>query len=154
MLPRTAWPLRTLAVTAALAATGCTAVDVTRVPSYQRRGDVFITAESIREPYDSVGLVQVTRKGVHLFGFADPAGTDLQAAIEQVVPEVHRNGADGLMNVRVEMTQYTLLSRIFGAILFFAPQPAEVTITGEMVRLKSGSSAPTAPTTTLPGGQL
>lgn len=52
----------------------CTAVSFAPLPTQQAQGQIFV-----KEPYESVGIVQVTRRGVLLFGFADPAGTDLQA---------------------------------------------------------------------------
>lgn len=121
----------------------CTAIDVATLPGGARPGEILITQETLQEPYDSVGLLQITRKGVHLVGFADPAGTDLAAVIEQVAPEIRYSGADVLMNARVEMTQYTLPAKLLGLLFFFIPQPAEVTISGELVRRRS----------TIPGAQ-
>ena len=136
--------MRHLWVFAALGAlAGCTAIDVTALPT-GRPGEPFITQESVKEPYDSLGIVQITRRGPLLFGFADPAGTDLVAAVGELIPEIRRAGADGAMNVRFEMTQYNLASRLAGILLFFAPFPAEVTVTGELVRLKR-SAVPVAP---------
>lgn len=129
----------------ALSLAGCTAVDVSRLPTASGRGEVFVTQETVLEPYDSVGVLQVTRRGVRVFGFGDPSGTDVATAMDDVIPELRRNGADGLMNARVEMTQYTPLGKVVGLIFFLFPQPAEITITGEMVRLKAPAQSPTSP---------
>lgn len=122
----------------------CTAVSYAPLPAQHGQGQIFVTAQGLQEPYESVGIVQVTRRGVLLFGFADPAGTDLQAAVGEVEGQVRRAGADGVINTKVEQTNYTTLARIFGAIFFFAPLPAEVTITGELVRLRR-NAAPGVP---------
>ncbi|MBE2248443.1 MAG: hypothetical protein IAE78_02765 [Myxococcus sp.] len=119
-----------------LALSACTAVSYAPLPSQRAQGQIFVSAEGLKEPYESVGIVQVTRRGVLLFGFADPAGTDLAAAVSDVEGQVRRAGADGVINTRVEQTNYTTAARIAGAIFFFAPLPAEVTITGELVRLR------------------
>jgi hypothetical protein len=116
----------------------CTAVNYTALPTQRAQGQIFITAQGLTEPYESVGIVQITRRGVLAFGFADPAGTDLATAVNEVEGQVRRAGADGLINTRVQQTNYTTLARIFGLIFFFAPLPAEVTITGELVRLRRG----------------
>ncbi len=134
-----------------MAASSCTAVDTARLPTYARPGDVFVTQESVRTPYESLGLVQVTRKGVRLFGFADPAGTDLEAAMQEVVPEVRRAGADGLMNARVEMSQLTLAGKLLGLLFFFVPVPSTVVVSGELVRLK-GPVTPPLPQAPQPTG--
>ncbi len=123
----------------------CTAVSFAPLPSQQAQGQIFVSAEGLKEPYDSVGIVQVTRRGVLLFGFADPAGTDLQAAVSEVEGQVRRAGADGLINTRVEQTNYTTAARILGLIFFFAPLPSEVTITGELVRVRRGVAPTLAP---------
>lgn len=124
------------------AGTACTSVDVARLPTQRLQGDIFITQESVNVPYDSLGVVQVTRKGVLLFGFADPAGTDLAAALEELEPQIRRAGADGVMNARFEGTQYNTGARILGLIFFFAPLPSQVTVTGELVRFKRGGAMP------------
>lgn len=127
------WPL--------LLFTACTTVEYARLPSVGT-DRIFITQESVGGGYESLGLVQITRRGVLLFGFADPAGTDLVAAVEQLDPEVRRAGADGVMNARVKMSQYSTLAKILGAIFFLFPLPSEVTITGELVRIRQGVPAP------------
>lgn len=121
---------------------GCTAVSYTTVPTQTRQGEIFITAQHAPGPYESAGIVQVTRRGVLLFGWADPAGTDLAAAVLEAENQVRRVRADGLINAKVQQTNYTTAQRILGLIFFFAPLPSEVTITGELVRLRRAEAAP------------
>jgi hypothetical protein len=130
-----------LGVVVALA--GCTTVDVARAPDAGRGRDVFVTTSDLPGPYTSLGVVQATRRGVLLFGFADPAGTDLQGDLdEQLLPQIRQMGGDGLINARFQQTQYALATRILFAILFFAPLPSEATITGEVVKLEPGAQPP------------
>ncbi len=128
-----------------MALAGCTSVDVARVASIRDRRDVFVTSGDVKGPYESLGVVQTTRRGVLFFGFADPAGTDLEAGLrESLLPEVRRMGGDGIMNLRFQQTQYTLPTRILFALLFFIPLPSEVTLSGEVVKLGPGGAPPSA----------
>ncbi|MSP24351.1 MAG: hypothetical protein EXR75_04150 [Myxococcales bacterium] len=119
---------------ALFAATGCTSVSFATLPQAQSRGELLITQEAMAGPYESKGVLQLTRKGAILFGFADVVGTDLESAIEELGPEIRSRGADGLVNMRVEQTQYSTFRRIVAILHFFAPLPAEVTINGELVK--------------------
>jgi hypothetical protein len=126
---------------------GCTSVDVARVPSIRDTREVFVTTGDVKGPYQSLGVVQATRRGVLLFGFADPAGTDLEGGLnETLIPEVRRLGGDGIMNLRFQQTQYTIPTRILFALLFFIPLPSEVTLSGEVVKLGPGAAPPSAGT--------
>lgn len=121
---------------------GCTTVDVARVETNGRGHEVFVTTGDLPGPYTSLGVVQATRRGVVIFGFADPAGTDIQSDLdEQLLPQVRQMGGDGVINARFQQTQYSLATRILFSILFFIPLPSEATITGEVVRLESGAMA-------------
>jgi hypothetical protein len=123
----------------------CTTVDVARAPSLRGGREVFVSTADVPGPYQSLGVVQATRRGVLLFGFADPAGTDLQSSLdEQLLPQVRSMGGDGVINVRFQQTQYTLPTRILFAILFFIPLPNEATLSGEVVKLAPGASPPGA----------
>ncbi|MDY7232643.1 hypothetical protein [Hyalangium rubrum] len=135
---------------------GCTTVDVARVPADRSSRGVFVSTSDIPGPYKSMGVVQATRRGVLLFGFADPAGTDLQGTLEeQLMPQIWNMGGDGVINVRFQQTQYTLPTRILFAILFFLPLPNEATLTGEVVKLEPGGAPPgTGTVTSVPGTSL
>ncbi len=122
---------------------GCTTVDVARADPARGGRGVFVSSADVPGPYQSLGVVQATRRGVLLFGFADPAGTDLQGTLdEQLLPQVRAMGGDGVINMRFQQTQYALPTRILFAILFFIPLPSEATITGEVVKLRPGAHAP------------
>jgi hypothetical protein len=81
------WGRLVLLLGAALVLGACTTVDMARAPSARGGRDVFVSTADMPGPYKSLGVVQATRRGVLLFGFADPAGTDLQANLdEQLLP--------------------------------------------------------------------
>ncbi len=139
-----------LALLGALA--GCTTVDVARMPKATRGPDVFVTTGDLPGPYRSLGVVQATRRGVLLFGFADPAGTDVQSSLdEQLLPQVRGMGGDGIINVHFQQTQYALPTRLLFALLFFIPLPSEATLTGEVVKLAPGAPTPGSGGTALRG---
>jgi hypothetical protein len=101
--------------------------------------EIFVTAGDIAVPHDVLGMVQVHRAGVLLFGNIDIIGTDLEAGFrETLMPEVKKLGGDGVVRVRYHMTQYTPWARVLGALFFIFPLPSQVTITGQVVKLKAG----------------
>ncbi|ATB42230.1 hypothetical protein CYFUS_007708 [Cystobacter fuscus] len=137
---------RTLGLLLSVGLTGCTTVNVASLPSSRDTRDVFVTTSDVQVPYQSLGLVQATRKGVLLFGFADPAGTSLEDGLrDALLPEVRRMSGDGIMNVRFHQTQYALPTRLLFALLFFIPLPTQVTFSGEVVRLDPEGLPPPPP---------
>lgn len=138
--------MRLSAALVLLALTGCTVVNTASVPSDRSGRDIFVTAGDIPEPHDSLGLVQATRSGVLLFGFADVVGTDLQAGLQEVlIPQVREMGGDGAINVRFHQTQYLTSTKLLGALFFFLPLPSQVTVSAEVVRLRRPGPPPAAP---------
>lgn len=124
----------------ALAGTSCTVVNSVALPSVPGAPgqEVFVTAGDISAPHDVLGMVQVHRAGILLFGNIDIIGTDLEAGFrETLIPEVKKLGGDGVVRVRYHMTQYTPWARVIGAIFFIFPLPSQVTITGQVVKLKT-----------------
>lgn len=120
----------------AMLLTGCTVVNTVTLPQPQP-GDVFVTSGDITQPHEVLGLIQVQRSGVLLFGLIDVAGTDLEAGFKEVLmPEVKKMGGDGVVRVRYHMTQYTPWAHVFGVIFFFVPLPSYVVITGQVVKLR------------------
>lgn len=121
---------------------GCTTIEVARTPD--RFGNqIFVTQEDLLEPYESLGIIQTTRRGVLLLGVLDPAATDLTSTLEEsFLPEVRKLGGDGVINLRYERTQYQDATRVLFALLFFIPLPTEITVTGEVVRLARAGAAP------------
>jgi len=120
----------------------CTNVNTARLPVARDARDVFVTSGDLHQPYESVGPVQATRKGALAFGFFDPAGTSLDEGLADLVLEARAMGAEGIINVHYEQTQYLPFTRVLFAILFFIPLPSEVTLTGEAVKLKRGAIPP------------
>jgi hypothetical protein len=115
----------------------CTAVNTASLPSGRSGKEIFVSAGDIPEPYESLGMVQVTRSGVRLFGFLDPVGTDIQAGLRDVlIPQIKELGGDGAINVRFHQIQYTPLTQALFAVFFFIPLPASVEVTGEVVKLR------------------
>lgn len=133
--------MRTTLLCFALAlSSSCTVVNSVSLPAVpgQPGQDIFVTAGDISTPHDVLGMVQVHRAGILLFGNIDIIGTDLEAGFkETLVPEVKRLGGDGVVRVRYQMTQYTPWARVLGAIFFIFPLPSQVTITGQVVKLRS-----------------
>lgn len=124
----------------ALAGTSCTVVNSVALPSVPGAPgqEIFVTAGDISAPHDVLGMVQVHRAGILLFGNIDIIGTDLEAGFrETLIPEVKKLGGDGVVRVRYHMTQYTPWARVIGAIFFIFPLPSQVTITGQVVKLKT-----------------
>jgi hypothetical protein len=134
--------MRLLLAVSLAALTGCTVINTAAVPSDRSGREVFLTAGDIPEPYESLGMVQATRSGVLLFGFVDVVGTDLEAGFKDVlIPQIHEMGGDGAINVHFRQTQYLPVSKVLGAIFFFAPLPSSVTVTAEVVKLRRASAA-------------
>jgi hypothetical protein len=133
---------RAASIALVAAPVACTSVDYAPVPARTGPTGIFFTAESLHVPYQSMGVIQLTRKGVLVFGFVDPVGTDLEAAMKELEPQIRAAGADGLANLRVQLTPFTTADRILGAIIFFVPRPSEVTISGELVKLRDTTQAP------------
>ena len=120
-----------------LFASACTVVNTVRVPSDRSGKEIFLSAGDIPEPYESMGIIQVKRGGVLLFGFADPVGTDIEAGLkDSLIPEVQRMGGDGAINVTFHQTQYLPITKAMFAILFVVPLPSQVVVTAEVVKLK------------------
>jgi hypothetical protein len=93
-------------------------------------------------PYQSLGLIQATRKGVLLFGFIDVVGTDLQYGFNEVLtPLVRQMGGDAAINVRFHQTQYLPITKVLFVIpFFFIPLPTEFTVTAEVIRFTDGGA--------------
>jgi hypothetical protein len=132
-----------------LAASACTAVNTAIVPSDRSGKDIFVAAGDIPEPYDTLGLVQVSKQGVLLAGFFDPVGTDIQAGFtDALIPQIRQMGGDGAINARFRQTQYITASKVFAAIFFIFPLPTGVTLTAEVVKLRRGPGPAAAPVST------
>ncbi len=135
--------LSILLIAALFASTGCTTVNTAKIPSDRSGREIFVSAGDIPEAYDSLGVVQATRSGVRLLGFIDPAGTDIEAGIRDVlIPQIREMGGDGAINVRFHQTQYAPITQAVFAVLFFIPLPSQVVVSGEVVKLRRHGASP------------
>lgn len=131
-----------------LALAGCTTVNTARIPgrsALQRGERPFVLTGDLTEPYESLGPLQVTRRGVLVAGFLDPAGTTLESGFQELLEGVREMGGDGIINVRYEQTQYTPVARGVGLVLFLFPFRSQVTVRGEVVRLVRRDFTPPPP---------
>ncbi|MDX2024410.1 MAG: hypothetical protein SF187_29480 [Deltaproteobacteria bacterium] len=130
------------AVAVCLSLSACTIVNTATLPTDPNLHAPFVTTGDIQGPYQSLGLIQVTRKGHLLFGFVDIVGTDIQTGFnETLMPEIRRLNGDGIINVRFHQTQVLPVTQVVQAIFFVIPFLwTEVTITGEVVKLAPGGT--------------
>ena len=123
-------------VTAALATTACTARSAyVQPPTVQNR--YLITMGDTSRPYESLGYLQLTRKGADLFGFISIVDADLQTLFgDELVRELGKRGADGIINVRFRERQWTTAERVLFALppMFLFPMPTKVELSGELIR--------------------
>ncbi len=123
-------------VLAALATTACTARSAyVQSPSVQNR--YLITMGDTARPYESLGYLQLTRKGADLFGFISIVDADIQKLFgEELIGELAKRGADGIINVRFRERQWTTAERVLFALppLFLFPMPTKVELSGELIR--------------------
>lgn len=133
--------------------TGCSAVNIATLPSDRSGKEIFLSAGDIPEPHETLGVIQVRRSGLLLFGFWDVVHTDIQYGLERVlIPEIEAMGGDGAINVRFHQTQYlTVTKALFAFPFFFIPLPSEVVITAEVVKL-TGHAPPAQPVAAPPAG--
>lgn len=139
---------------AALATTACTARSAyVQPPSVQSR--YLITMGDTARPYESLGYLQLTRKGADLFGFISIVDADIQKLFgEELLAELAKRGADGIINVRFRERQWTTAERVLFALppMFLFPMPTKVELSGELIRFvdlgpPSMPGAPVGPVT-------
>jgi hypothetical protein len=97
----------------------------------------LITMGDTARPYESLGYLQLTRKGADLFGFISIVDADIQKLFgEELIGELARRGADGIINVRFRERQWTTAERVLFALppLFLFPMPTKVELSGELIR--------------------
>lgn len=116
----------------------CTAQNAYVYPA-QVKEQYLITTGDTNRPYQSLGYLQITRKGALLFGFASVVDADLQKMFsELLLQEIRRAGADGIINLRFHETQYTTATKVLFAFpFFFVPLPTSVEITGELIKFNA-----------------
>lgn len=126
----------TFALLVALVTTGCTARSAyVQSPAVQNR--YLITMGDTSRPYQSLGYLQLTRKGADLFGFISIVDADVKKLFgEELIRELAARGADGIVNLRFHERQWTTAERVLFALppLFLFPLPTRVELTGELIR--------------------
>lgn len=139
--------MRFLIVAAALAAclAGCTATSVYVYPQRVQERYLVTTGDSDR-PYRSMGYIQITKKGADILGFIPIVSADLEAMFgDELLHELERTGADGIINVRFYERQWTPLQRIGFLLTVIVWVPTYVELTGELIQFAPEGSDGAAP---------
>jgi hypothetical protein len=127
---------------ALVATTACTARSAyVQPPQIQQR--YLITMGDTDRPYRSLGYLQMTRKGLDLFGFLSIVDADLGKLFgDELVRELEKRGADGIINVSFKERQWTTGERVLFALppLFLFPLPTRVELTGELIQFVEPSA--------------
>jgi hypothetical protein len=135
-----------LLVISLLAVTACGSARSAYVqpPAVQNR--YLITMGDTARPYESLGYLQMTRKGADLFGFISIVDADIKKLFgDELVKELQHRGADGIINVRFHERQWTTAERVLFALppFFLFPLPTKVELSGEMIRWVDMGPQPT-----------
>jgi len=121
--------------------TACTARSAyVQSPKVQQR--YLITMGDTSRPYESLGYLQLTRKGVDLFGFISIVDADIKKLFgDELIGELEARGADGIINVQFKERQWTTVERILFALppMFLVPLPTHAELTGELIRFTDGN---------------
>jgi len=131
----------------AITATACTARSAyVQPPKVQNR--YLITMGDTSRPYESLGYLQLTRKGADLFGFISIVDADVQKLFGDVlIRELEKRHADGIINLRFHERQWTTAERVLFALppLFLFPMPTRVELSGELIRWADMGPPPAPP---------
>jgi hypothetical protein len=112
----------------------CSAQSAYVYPTKIRQRYLITTGDTGR-PYESLGYLQLTRKGADLFGFIPVVDADFERLFgHELVRELEQSGADGIINVRFHERQWTTAQRLGFALFFFVPMPTQVELTGELIK--------------------
>ena len=135
-----------LLVIAFLATTACGSARSAYVqpPAVQNR--YLITMGDTARPYESLGYLQLTRKGADLFGFISIVDADIKKLFgDELIKELNQRGADGIINVRFHERQWTTAERVLFALppFFLVPLPTRVELSGELIRWTDMGPQPT-----------
>src|SRR5262245_36319755 len=93
----------------------------------------LITMGDTKRPYESLGYLQLTRKGADLFGFISIVDADMQKLFgEELIRELEKRGADGIINLKFHESQWTTAERVLFALppMFLIPMPTRVELSG------------------------
>lgn len=115
-------------------------------PKVQNR--YLITMGDTGRPYESLGYLQMTRKGADLFGFISIVDADINKLFGDVlIHELEKRHADGIINLRFHERQWTTAERVLFALppMFLFPLPTRVELTGELIRWTEMGPPPQQP---------
>ncbi|HTL36104.1 MAG TPA: hypothetical protein VL326_23395 [Kofleriaceae bacterium] len=130
---------------------GCTARSAyVQPPKVQNR--YLITMGDTSRPYESLGYLQMTRKGADLFGFISIVDADIHKLFGDVlIGELEKRHADGIINMRFHERQWTTAERIMFALppLFLFPLPTRVELSGELIRWTDNGPPMASPPVTM-----
>jgi hypothetical protein len=119
-------------------ALGCSSQNAYTYPKSVADRYVITTGDTDR-PYRSLGYVQLSRQGADLFGFLSIVDADLQKMFgEELLEELERSGADGIINVSFRERQWTTAERVLFALppFFLVPLPTKVELRGELIHFE------------------
>ena len=108
----------------------------------------LITMGDTARPYESLGYLQLTRKGADLFGFFSIVDADIKKLFgDELIRELEKRGADGIINLRFHERQWTTAERVLFALppLFLFPMPTRVELSGELIRWTDMGPPPAQP---------
>jgi len=132
--------MKRLILAMAVTVTGCSVRHAyVQPPAVQNR--YLITMGDTGRPHESLGYLQLTRKGADLFGFFSIVDADLHKLFgEELIGELEKRGADGIINVTFHERQWTTAERVLFALppFFLIPLPTRVELTGELIRWTDG----------------
>ena len=144
-----------LLLIAAIATTACGSARSAYVQPQAVQNRYLITMGDTARPYESLGYLQLTRKGADLFGFISIVDADIKKLFgEELIKELEKRHADGIINLRFHERQWTTAERVLFALppMFLFPLPTRVELSGELIRWSDmgppAEPAPTAPAAT------
>jgi hypothetical protein len=126
-----------LVLIAVLATTACGSARSAYVQPATVQNRYLITMGDTARPYESLGYLQLTRKGADLFGFISIVDADIKKLFgDELIKELEKRRADGIINLRFHERQWTTAERVLFALppLFLFPLPTRVELSGELIR--------------------
>jgi hypothetical protein len=126
-----------LLLIAVLATTACGSARSAYVQPAAVQNRYLITMGDTARPYESLGYLQLTRKGADLFGFISIVDADIKKLFgDELIKELEKRHADGIINLRFHERQWTTAERVLFALppMFLFPLPTRVELSGELIR--------------------
>jgi hypothetical protein len=137
-----------LLLIAVLATTACGSARSAYVQPAAVQNRYLITMGDTARPYESLGYLQLTRKGADLFGFISIVDADIKKLFgDELIKELEKRHADGIINLRFHERQWTTAERVLFALppMFLFPLPTRVELSGELIRWTDMGPPPAAP---------